>query len=186
MFLTCGGEKLARSDFMARPKRIDLPDSLYFVHSRTDKGESAFADQKDRENFLMQISKCAGIYSFRVHAWCLMRDHFLLLLESTNRPGLSEFMRRLLTAYTVYFNRRHGRDGNLFHGRYKSYLVDKTDCLTDLSRHVHLAPAGGHYKADPFSYKSSSLQYYMKRGEPDFLFTQDILSHFRGRRDDKV
>ena len=85
---------------MARPKRIDLPLCLYHVHSRTNSGDAAFLDSKDKQKFLYYLEKYLVLLSFRVHAWCLMANHFYLLLESGERVGLSEFMRRLLTAYT--------------------------------------------------------------------------------------
>ena len=125
---------------MARPKRIDLPFSLYHVLSGTNKRDKAFRDSRDENTFLSFVEKYSNIFSLRIHAWCLMPTFFHLLLETTDRPSLSEFMRRLLTAYTMYFNRRHKRNGYLLQGRFKSYIVDKTNYLLDLSRYIHLIP----------------------------------------------
>jgi hypothetical protein len=89
-------------------------------------------------------------------------------------------MRRLLTAYTIYFNRRHRRHGHLFQGRFKSYVVDKATYLLALSRYIHLNPK------QPEHYRGSSLRYYIKGGEPPFLYTSEILSWFKGSREKYV
>jgi len=169
---------------MARPKRIDLPHSLYHVMSRTNSGDVAFLNSKDEMKFLSYVKKYVNIFDFRVHAWCLMPNHFHLLLESTNRPALSEFMRRLLTAYTVWYNRRCIRHGHLFQGRFKSYIVDKADYLLALSRYVHLNPVESGITDRPESYRGSSLKHYLSGDEPEFLYTKEILSYFGGSRKD--
>jgi len=167
---------------MVRPKRIDLPFALYHVFSRTNSGDTAFTDQRDRDRFLEYLAKYTDIFSFRIHAWCLIPNHFHLILESTNRPALSEFMRRLLTAYTVYFNRRHGRHGHLFQGRFKSFLVDKSDYLLALSWYVHNNPARMSPPLDPEKYEGSSLRYYIHEDEPPYLNTREVLVWFEGDR----
>jgi len=167
---------------MARPKRIDLPYSLYKVSAQTSGKEAGFRDAKDRKEFLDYLSRYADLFSFQIHAYCLLRDRFYLLAESTRRAALSEFMRRLLTSYTVYFNRRHKRHGHLFHGRFKSQLVDKNHFLSPISRDIHLAPVRSNKRAKVETYPGSSLQYYIKGGEPEFLTTGDVLADFRGNR----
>lgn len=167
---------------MARPKRIDIPFCLFHVFSRTNSGDRAFLDQKDHGRFLEYLEKYATLFTFRVHAWCMMPTHFHILLESTNRPAISELMRRLLTAYTVYFNRRHGRHGHLFQGRFKSLVVDKANYLLALSWYIHRNPDTAIPKVNPETYAGSSLRYYINGGGPSFLYTTEILSWFKGDR----
>jgi len=167
---------------MSRPKRIDLPFSLYHVFSRTNTGEDAFPDARDKERFLEYLAEYVDLFHFRIHVFCIMRNHFHLLLESTDHPQLSELMRRLLTAYTIYFNRRHGRHGHLFQGRFKSLIVDKSEYFLALSRYIHLNPSHTIPPHDPFTFDGSSLHYYLKGMEPEFLYTKEILSWFHGNR----
>lgn len=167
---------------MARVKRIDLPFSVYHVLSRTNSGDIAFTDGRDENKFLCYLEKYTNLFSFRLHAFCLMPTHFHLILESTKMPSLSEFMRRLLTAYTVYFNRRHQRHGHLFQGRFKSYIVDKANYLLALSRYIHLNPGDTRKTVDIEKYRGSSLRYYIKGGEPGYLYTKEILGYFKGNR----
>jgi REP-associated tyrosine transposase len=171
---------------MSRPKRIDLPWCLYHVLSRTNSGDFAFNDDKDVNKFLFYFSKYSKLFSYRIHSWCIMPNHFHLLIESTSRPDLSELMRRLLTAYTIYFNRSYSRHGHLFQGRFKSFVVDKSGYLLALSRYIHLNPAKMKIPVDPVKFGWSSMKYYAKGGEPEFLKTKEILSWFDGNREKYV
>jgi len=164
---------------MSRPLRIDLPFSLYHVISRSNSGECAFLDSRDHEKFLSYLVEYAALFSFKIHAFCLMSTHFHLLIESSDQPRLSELMRRLLTAYTVYFNRRHKRHGHLFQGRFKSYCVDKADYLLQVSRYIHLNPADAPSPHDPENYSGSSLRYYIRGGAPEWLYEKEILGWFK-------
>lgn len=167
---------------MARPKRIDFPFTLYHVFSRTNSGDLAFWDPADYNKFLSYLAKYLPLFLFRLHAFCLMPNHFHLLLESQHNLGLSELIRRLLTAYTVYFNHRHERHGHLFQGRFKSLVVDKNDYLLELSRYIHLNPSRMTPPQNPETFPYSSLRYYITGSEPAFLYSREILSWFEGDR----
>ncbi|MBN1901991.1 transposase [Candidatus Sumerlaeota bacterium] len=168
---------------MPRPKRINLPDCLYHVINRTNSGDMAFRDSRDYGKFLFYLNKYVKLFDFRIHAFCLMPDHFHLLMETGEHAALSEFMRRLLTAYTVFFNRRHKRHGHLFQGRFKSIVVDKSTYLLALSRYIHLNPLKARLCKKPEDYAYSSLRYFINGGEPPYLFSEEILGWFKGRRD---
>jgi len=167
---------------MARPKRINIPHCLYHVFSRTNSGDIAFQDIKDQDRFFYYLEKYTRLFSFRVHAFCLLPNHFHLLLESTDLSSLSEIMRRLLTAYTIYYNRRYSRHGHLFQGRFKSLVVHKADYLLTLSWYIHKNPEKMPVPVNPETYPGSSLHYYINGGEPSFLYTSEILSWFKGQR----
>ena len=171
---------------MARLRRIDLPFCLYHVLSRTNSGDIAFTSLGEMRKFLGYLAKYAEIFSFRIHAWCLMSNHFHLLLESTEQGKLSELMRRLLTAYTVYYNRRYQRHGHLFQGRFKSYVVDKTGYFLELSRYIHLNPARGEKPQDARTYAGSSFKYYISGEGPLYLYMEEIISRFTGGTEDYV
>jgi len=167
---------------MSRPKRIDLPFCVYHVMSRTNTDGRAFLDQRDYAKFLEYLAEYSDMYSYNIHAYCLMPNHFHLLIESKGRPALSDLMHRLLTAYTVYFNRRHQRHGHLFQGRFKSLVVDKTDYLLAVSRYIHLNMSRKNNPAYAEKYTWSSLRHYLQGNEPKFLYTKEILAWFKGNR----
>ena len=163
---------------MTRPKRIDLPFCLYHVFSRTNSGDAAFYEDRDRRKFLFYIEKYLDVFHFSVHAYCLMQNHFHLLIESKDNPGLSEFMRRLLTAYTVYFNKKYGRHGHLFQGRFKSLIIDKSNYFLEVSRYIHLNPVRENDEFLPEEYYWSSLRYYLNGGGPEWLRKDETFDWF--------
>lgn len=172
----CVNTEVCRS--MTRPKRINLPHCLYHVLSRTNSGYIAFENKHDEDMFLDYLARYSSLLKIRIHAYCLMKNHFHLLIETGPVAALSVFMHRLMTSYTFKFNRRHNRRGHLFQGRYKSFIVDKSGYLLAVSRYVHLNPSPMGKESDLLNYPASSLQFYANGGEPDFLHTGEILGWF--------
>ncbi|OYU28934.1 MAG: transposase [Burkholderiales bacterium PBB2] len=124
---------------MARPPRIELAGAVYHLSSRCDAGVCAFEDDADRRSLLALIAQTMQRFDAQVLAYCLLPDHFHLLLF-TRQANLSRLMRHLNGVYTQYHNRRHGSEGPLFHGRFKGVLVDREAHLLDACRYVELNP----------------------------------------------
>jgi putative transposase len=104
---------------MARKLRVQYPGAIYHVMSRGDHLEAIFGDRKDPELFLATMAEACGKTDWQVHAFCLMSNHFHLVLE-TPRGNLVEGMKWLLGTYTSRFNHKHHLFGHLFAGRYKA------------------------------------------------------------------
>ena len=98
---------------MARKLRLQYPGAIYHVMNRGDRREAIFLDDVDRRCFLQTLSEACAKTSWPVHAYCLMGNHFHLVLE-TPQPNLVEGMKWLLGTYTSRFNRRHKYFGHLF------------------------------------------------------------------------
>jgi len=124
---------------MPRQARLDAPGALHHVMIRGIGGANIFCDDEDRRNLLSRIGKLVGGTGTRILAWVVMDNHVHLLLFSGQR-GISRFMRRLLSGYAVWFNRRHQRSGHLFQNRYKSILCEEDQYLLELVRYIHLNP----------------------------------------------
>jgi len=124
---------------MARQLRIEYPGAIYHVTSRGNERSLIYLDDGDRKHFIQVIKECSGFYHVDVMAYCLMTNHFHLLL-STREANLSRFMQSLNTSYTRYFNHKHKRSGHLMQGRYKAIVVGSEDYLLRLSRYIHLNP----------------------------------------------
>ena len=124
---------------MARPLRISYPNAFYHVTCRGNDRRAIFRDDHDRTRFLAQLESALEIFSVGLHTYVLMSNHFHLIVE-TPKANLSEFMRQFNISYTGYYNRRHGRVGHLYQGRFKAIVVDKDSYLLELSRYVHLNP----------------------------------------------
>src|SRR5689334_21229963 len=104
---------------MARKVRVEYEGAIYHLINRGDRREEIFRDDQDRERFLESLAEACQKTDWEVHAYCLMGNHFHLVVE-TPRANLCAGMHWLLGTYTTRFNRRHRLVGHLFSGRYKS------------------------------------------------------------------
>ena len=93
---------------MARPLRIEYPGAFYHVTSRGNEQKSIFNNDKDREKFLFYLASAAERYGAVIHAYCLMSNHYHLMLE-TPLANLSRIMKHINSSYTSFFNIRHKR-----------------------------------------------------------------------------
>ncbi len=126
---------------MARKLRIQYPGAIYHVTNRGNRREAIFKDDQDRERMLETLTEVCGKTGWQVHAYCLMRNHFHLVIE-TPQPNLVVGMKWLLGTYTSRYNRRHKEFGHLFSGRYKALIVDGSGngYLKTVCDYVHLNP----------------------------------------------
>lgn len=124
---------------MPRQARLDIPGALHHIMLRGINKSSIFEDDKDRLHFLDRLGANVAAADAQVYAWVLMTNHVHILFKS-GRHGISEVMRKQLTWYAQYYNRRHGRTGHLFENRYKSVLCDEDNYLLALIRYIHLNP----------------------------------------------
>src|SRR5580692_3479540 len=127
---------------MARKLRVQYPGAVYHVMNRGDRREPVFKDDQDRQTFLRTLGEACAKTRWRLHAWCLMPNHFHLVL-TTPQANLVVGMKWLLGTYTGRFNRRHKLTGHLFSGRYKALVVDGSGngYLKTVCDYVHLNPA---------------------------------------------
>jgi putative transposase len=124
---------------MPRQARLDAPGALHHIMVRGINRSPIFADDQDKARFLERLGENVIAGKCSVYAWVLMDNHVHLLFKSGTR-GISAVMRKLLTWYAQYFNRRHNRTGHLFQNRYKSILCDEGSYLLALVRYIHLNP----------------------------------------------
>jgi REP element-mobilizing transposase RayT len=126
---------------MARQLRIEYPGAIYHVMNRGDRREAIFHDDVDRKRFVTTLSEACAKTGWQVHAYCLMNNHFHLVVETPD-ANLVAGMRWFLSTYTAQFNRRHKQFGHLFSGRYKSLIVDGSGSgyLRTVCDYVHLNP----------------------------------------------
>ena len=124
---------------MSRPLRIEFAGALYHVTSRGDGQEDIYLDDADRKNYLEVLSDVCDRFNWVVHAYCLMSNHYHLLIETPD-SNLSKGMRQLNGVYTQRFNRKHKRVGHVFQGRYKAIIVQKESYLLELARYIVLNP----------------------------------------------
>lgn len=124
---------------MPRQARLDVPGALHHIMVRGINKTDIFDDDQDRTRFLERLGDTVTEGQCTVYAWALMNNHVHILFKSGKR-GISSVMRKLLTWYAQYYNRRHKRTGHLFENRYKSILCDEDNYLLALVRYIHHNP----------------------------------------------
>ena len=124
---------------MSRPLRIQYPDAWYHVMNRGRRGEKIFETKEDYWSFVDLLEELDGVFYVKIAAYCLMSNHYHLLLQTPD-ANLSRSMRHLNGVYTQRYNRRHGCDGQLFRGRYKSIVVESDSYALELLRYIHRNP----------------------------------------------
>jgi len=124
---------------MPRRPRIDFPGAFHHVYARGIEKRDIFSDQNDREDFRRRILRNLKRFNAGCLAWAFMPNHFHLLFHSKS-GNLPDFMRCLMSGYSIYFNKKYKRTGHLFQNRYKSSVIDTERYLLGLIRYIHLNP----------------------------------------------
>jgi putative transposase len=169
---------------MARPLRIEFPGALYHVTSRGNGGQTVFLDDTDRESLIAALAEVIERMRWLCHGYCLMGNHYHLLIE-TPEPNLSHGMRQLGTLSAQRFNRRHGRQGHVFQGRFKAILVERDSHWLELCRYVVLNPVRAGMIRRPEAHIWSSYRATAGLSErPAWLWTDWVLAQFGKRRQD--
>jgi putative transposase len=135
-------------------------DEFYHIFNRGNDKRNIFLKFSDYERFIKLLFVCnsskpvvfktiqggaldkidRGEVLVDIGAYCLMPNHFHLLIHEQKEDGISLFMQKLSTAYSMYFNKRHNRTGKLFEGVFRAEYVDKDEYLEYLFAYIHLNP----------------------------------------------
>ena len=124
---------------MPRKARVDIAGGLYHVIALGNERKNIFSDDDDYAEFLERVKRSVLETGQKCLAWSLLPNHFHLLILRGKRP-LSDMMRRLMTGYVGYFNRKYRRAGHLFQNRYKAILCEEEEYLLELTAYIHLNP----------------------------------------------
>jgi len=154
---------------MPRKIRVEYPGAVYHLMSRGDRREDIFLDDVDRQDFLKTLAEACQKTGWQVHAYCLMRNHFHLVVETPN-ANLVAGMRWLLSSYTLRLNHRHQLHGHVFSGRYKAIIVEGSGkgYLRTVCDYVHLNPVRAKLLRPEdrlLGYPWSSLGWYLAAPE---------------------
>lgn len=164
--------------------KIYLENSYYHVYNRGAGKSNIFEDNQDYIVFLHYLEKYLNptkensfASAVKLLAYCLMPNHFHLLIHQNGRDGLMKFMRALCTSYAMYFNKRHERSGTLFQGIYKAANIESDSYLLHLSRYIHLNPQGNWR-----NYQYSSYQAYSGNQKFSWLDPTPVLDYFKSAK----
>jgi putative transposase len=166
--------------------KIDIPNSYYHVYARGHGRKKIFREQEDFETFLSLFERHLSqdpatnsvgrmyphLYAdLSLLCYCLMGNHFHLLLYQKAEGSMSRLMRGIMTSYSMYFNKKYKTSGALFESRYKASRISSDPYLMHISRYIHLNPK------DWMAYPYSSIHsYYL--GAPEWLHPDRVIELF--------
>lgn len=167
---------------MARPLRIEFEGAVYHVTARGNERGEIYKDDRDHAKHIEILKENKERYGVRIYAYVLMGNHYHLLV-GTPEGNLTSFMHAAQAHYSNYHNRRHGRVGHLFQGRYKALIVDRDSYLVGLSRYIHLNPLRAGLVERPEQWAWSSYRSYLSGGKgADWVDAGEVLAYFGKRR----
>ncbi len=167
--------------------KIDIPSAYYHVYARGNNRMLIYQDKEDYTVFLnlfkRYLSKqpVANPYGeeyphlygkLELLTYCLMSNHFHLLLYQEQEGTMTQLMRGIMTTYSRYFNKKYNRSGPLFETRYKAALITNDVYLQHISRYIHLNPKQWQ------TYPYSSLHFYLDKQKADWVKPKRILDLF--------
>jgi len=191
-----------------------IPGGVYHIYNRGLDGKQIFVDQSDYDHFLgllerylgentdpkagkfVKIRPCIARHmedmslrgKVKLMAFCLMPDHFHLLINQEGGSDMTNLLRRLMTSYVMEYNKRHNRRGPLFEGVYKGVLINEREKIVWLSRMIHLNPLTTTVRRFgpvetvtgplPEEYMYSSFREYFGYGERDWVTPDEVLIEF--------
>jgi putative transposase len=119
---------------------LDSQDYARFVHDMFEFNSTLPANNTRRDPMVDIVSRPSAKKLVQIHGWCLMPNHYHLLLSECVEGGISLFLRKLNVGYAKYFNERYDRSGTLFQGRTKKILIDSDAYFLHILNYVHFNP----------------------------------------------
>ena len=153
---------------MPRQARVLIPGAFYHVYGRGNRRQRTYLDDEDRRVFLERLRRVAANSGALVIAYCLMSNHFHLLIRPGPK-GLPDLMHRLLCSYANWFNRRHAAVGHLYQGRYGSRPLQSVEDILIVLRYIHLNPVAARLVAGPDLWPWSSHAFHLAPRPPEDL-----------------
>jgi putative transposase len=145
------------------------PAGLYHVMNRGHNREVVFRDDEDHAYFLQLLARYHRRFAVHLYHYCLMSNHFHLLIQCENSHELSSYVAGLLRAYVHYYNRRYAFVGHLWQGRFRSPAVEVEDYFLSCARYIERNPFVAGLVANPWSYPWSSSAAYALGSEVALL-----------------
>ena len=142
---------------MVRLPRYALPGQPQHVIQRGNNRSTVFRDSRDFQRFQRDLVDVCARHACDVHAYVLMTNHFHLLMTARGAGGVGRAMQSLGRRYVGYFNRRHGRSGTLWEGRYRSVPIDSERYLFTCYRYIEQNPVRAGIANHPAKYRWSSF-----------------------------
>ncbi len=145
---------------MARLSRLAIPGEVHHLIQRGHDQQPIVRDDEDRKAFIDALRECAALHKVAIHAYVLMDNHLHLLATPPAAESLSRMMQSLGRRYVARFNRRHGRSGSLWEGRFRAAPLEPAWLLSCM-RYIELNPLRSGLVERPEAYAWSSAAHHL-------------------------
>ncbi|MBP7215873.1 MAG: transposase [Candidatus Omnitrophica bacterium] len=143
---------------MARGQRMLVKNTYYHVYNRGNQKQTVFLDEEDYISFLDLLKHYKRKFGFKLYSYCLMPNHFHLIIFPRKPEALPEIMKPICQTYTLYFNNKYKKVGHLWQGRFKNRMIGKNDYLLDCIAYIESNPVRANLAAAPIDYSWSSYK----------------------------
>ncbi len=164
-------------------KRSIVPGLPHHVIQRGLKGRQTFLNKNDYLTYFEILAECCHRYDVEIWTYCLMPDHVHLIAIPKEKKALSNCLRVVHGRYTRYINRRTGRNGTLWQGRYASHLLDE-QYLVACARYIEINPVKRKYVDRPEDWPWSSAQAHITGSDNPLVLVQPLLERVEGKWQD--
>lgn len=144
---------------MPRGRRIDIRGTIYHVIQRGNNKEYIFQDEMDKRYILGLLKEYKEVLQYRILGFVLMNNHYHIMIQPLDEK-LQVIFHRINSQYSKYYNKKYGRTGHVFQGRYTSILVQDKGYLLGLLRYIHQNPVKANMVSKVQDYKWSSDRFY--------------------------
>ncbi len=153
---------------------------IYHVLNRGILGQKIFQDEYDYKNFLNILVRYKQKYSFLVYHWCLMENHYHLVMKFLNPKHLTKAIGAIQQVYVKIFHKKYLTAGRFFQSRFKSQAIESSSYLLSCGRYVELNPVRAGIVDVPWKWKYSSCDFYVF-GRKDNITSLDPEWEDKGR-----
>lgn len=166
---------------MPRKPRLFVSGATYHLYCRVARGEFAFDDPYEAEEFVETVRHVGDLHEWRVLAWCLMGNHYHLVVKTGTIP-LWRSMQRIQSIVAREFNRRRRYLGRLWQSRYRARIIDSNDYLRQVVSYVHLNPVAAGIVEDPVDYPNCGHREIVGHRPPRLIDIPSVLVGFNEGR----
>jgi len=165
-------------------QKISYKGGYFHIYNRGNRNQDVFSEEGDYLNYLKKLREYKKKYNISIICYCLMPNHFHLLLRQDSDTPIYKFMHALHTSYSIYFNKKYDKVGRMFQGRFKQKEIEKDEYLSRVTSYIHFNPVKDGLVEDLDNYQWSSYLDFigLRKGtlcDKDIIFSDKTSEEYK-------